>query len=606
MDSIRERREFDFGSLLQDTERLQTDLERSLSNIDDVKVRELAKDVSAMRVTGPTKESPPLAIAFVGQYDAGKSTILRALTGRSDIVIDSDVCTDKVTAYDWNGVRLLDTPGVHAGYPDHDETTYAAIDRADLLVFVITNELFGDTIGPHFRDLAFARNRAREILLVVNKMGQDSGTPEIKREDIEKVTKPLTARDFRTVFIDAHSVLDADSAQDEEEKDELLEIGNLNALVKALNEFVTDRGLTGRLTSPLFLLRAASEQASALLSVDLPEERAALELLHRKRSLLLAARAHLRSLMSGLVSRVVSDITSYGDEVAECVEPGKSEDDVERLHRAAQQRADDRSKALAEEALDCVKAELSELRRQLEALRDSVLARELRGRLEAGEPGAPSDLVTDVSGRGWDFKSAPKNLAEWPAKAKKIGDIANNIGDWAAKWATGPAAGGTKIGSATAASGSQAHQVVYNVGKFFGVKFQPWGAVKVARAIGNVGRVIAAVGGVLAVIAQIAEDKQKEDYRLQLRDARDSIRSAYRDSALAVQSAFWAQFEAFLKDFFDSELASIEEVVKDLVGRRSEREDANRTFATFVCRANQLIARVHAASPATSSGLLEA
>jgi hypothetical protein len=101
-------------------------------------------------------------------------------------------------------------------------------------------------------------------------------------------------------------------------------------------------------------------------------------------------------------------------------------------------------------------------------------------------------------------------------------------------------ADGASAFGASAARGSDAHNAVYNVGKFFGVKFQPWGAVKVARAIGNAGRVISVVGGVLAVVAQIAEDRQQQQYRLQLRDARDGARSAYRDSALSVQAVFTA------------------------------------------------------------------
>lgn len=60
-----------------------------------------------------------------------------------------------MTGYDWEGVQLLDTPGVHAGYADRDTTTYQTIDKADLLVFVITGELFDD--------LASTRDKAAEI-----------------------------------------------------------------------------------------------------------------------------------------------------------------------------------------------------------------------------------------------------------------------------------------------------------------------------------------------------------------------------------------------------------------------------------------------------------
>lgn len=581
-----DRASFEFGEILSATQQLQRDLRAATACSEDPKVKALEREVDEVRITGMSSDAPPLTIALVGQYNAGKSTILRVLTGREDIVIDSDVCTDAVTAYDWKGVRLLDTPGVHAGHPDHDEKTYAIIDRADLIVFVVTNELFDDTIGRHFRELAFARQHARRMLLVVNKMGQDPGSPETKQGDIEKVTAPLVLEDFRGVFVDARSWIEAQIA-DEEDRVDLLELANVGALTDALNGFIAERGLTGRLSAPLFTMRGIAEQASALLSTDFPQERAALELLHRKRSIFLASRGRLRTTMSGVIARAVVDIGSYGDEVAESIEPGKTEKDVEALHTRAQANASARSKALSDEARLCIETEFSELRRQLEALRDGVLARELTGQVESG---TPSDVgLGDFASLAWYARSKEEGLADWPAKAKKVGSVAKDIGNWAARWATGPTAEGASAFSATAARGSDAHKVVYNVGKFFGVKFQPWGAVKVARTIGNAGRLVSAVGGVLAVVAQIAEDRQQERYHLQLRDARDGVRSAYRDSALSVQTAFWEQFESFSKDFYDSELLAIDETVEDLVGKRSERKSGAEGFQNLERRAEKLI-----------------
>ncbi|MBM4369595.1 MAG: 50S ribosome-binding GTPase [Deltaproteobacteria bacterium] len=580
---------FEFGAILSETQQLQRDLRAATARSEDPKVKGLSREVDEVRIVGASGDAPPLTIAFVGQYNAGKSTILRVLTGREDIVIDSDVCTDAVTAYDWNGVRLLDTPGVHAGHPDHDEKTYAIIDRADLLVFVVTNELFDDTIGRHFRELAFTRQHARRMLLVVNKMGQDPGSPETKRPDIEKVTAPLALADFRGVFIDARAWIEAQEADDEDRAD-LLEIANVGALTAALNGFIAERGLAGRLSAPLFTMRGIAEQASALLSTDLPQERAALELLHRKRSILLASSGRLRTTMSGVIARAVADIGKYGDEVAEAIEPGKTEKDVEALHTAAQARASARSEALSDEARRCAETELGELRRQLEALRDGVLARELAGQVEGG---APSDVALgDFASPAWQARSKEEVLADWPAKAKKVGNVAKELGNWAARWATGQVAEGASAFSATAARGSDAHKAVYNVGKFFGVKFKPWGAVNVARAIGNAGRVISAVGGVLAVVAQIAEDRQQEQYRLQLREARDSVRSAYRDSAISVQAAVWEQLESFLADFYDSELLAIDEIVEDLVGKRGERKSGADAFQSLERRAAKLIDQV--------------
>ena len=227
----------------------------------------------------------------------------------------------------------------------------------------------------------------------------------------------------------------------------------------------------------------------------------------------------------------------------------------------------------------------------MDALSNGVLARELAGQVVVG---APSDVVLgDSASPAWDARSTGQAPSDWHAKGRKAGDVAKNIGSWAARWATGPAAAdGAAAFGTTAARGSDAHKAVYNVGKFFGVKFQSWGAVKVARNIGNAGRVIAAVGGVLAVVAQIAEDRQQDQYRLQLRNARDGVRSAYRDSALSVQAAFWERFDSFVADFYDSELLAIEDVVEDLIGKQSERKSGADAFQSLEQRASKLIDQI--------------
>ena len=40
-----------------------------------------------------------ISLAFIGQYSAGKSTIIKALTGEENIKIDSDIATSEVTNY---------------------------------------------------------------------------------------------------------------------------------------------------------------------------------------------------------------------------------------------------------------------------------------------------------------------------------------------------------------------------------------------------------------------------------------------------------------------------------------------------------------------------
>lgn len=79
-------------------------------------------------------ERRDLRLAFVGQYSSGKSTIISALTGNKDILIDANIATDKTTEYRWNNIILMDTPGILAGkVEEHDEITKAALKECDLI-----------------------------------------------------------------------------------------------------------------------------------------------------------------------------------------------------------------------------------------------------------------------------------------------------------------------------------------------------------------------------------------------------------------------------------------------------------------------------------------
>lgn len=578
---------FAFSDYLSRATKLRSQLVGVLGSSEDARLQALVAEVPEL-TSDEHDAAPPLSLAFVGQYNAGKSTIISALTKRRDIPIDSDVSTDTVTAYDWGGIQLLDTPGIHAGYREHDQRTYRAIDRADLVVFVITSELFDDVIGGHFRKLAFEKNKAHEILLVVNKMGQDPGSADTKRLDLEKVTRPLPIEQFGTVFIDALSFVEAFDETDAEDRADLFEIARFGDFLFSLNRFVADRDLMGRLTTPLFGIRSVAGQAKAHLDVEMPEERAALELLDRKQGLLISSKARLRGALSGLAAAAASDLVAYGDEVAEAIEPGSTEEGVKERHENAQRSAGARSERLYTDTKSVVENELRDLQRELGVLRDGILAQELRGQIESALRRSEYRRHGGSGSTAWHAPTG-EGPSDWRSRLNRVGDVADTLGRFAVKWSTGPFAQGARIGSATAARGSQAHQVVYHVGKFFGHSFKPWGAVNTARAIGNAGRAIAAVGGVLVVIAQVSEDRQQEKLRLQLRDARDSVRQEYRNAVRIIEDEFWSRFDRFSKELYENEIAAIDASRLEIVGQRDARTGASRVLSEVQSEATLLI-----------------
>ena len=230
--------------------------ERLLQKVKDV-LNQVGYHASALPNTVFDVEKP-ISIVFVGQFSAGKSTIIKALTGIKDIETGEGIKTLETHSYDWNGIEVVDTPGINTTIrPDHDEISYRAIARADMLVYVITEELFDDYVGQNFRKLLLEKDKAAEMVLVVNKMA-DVGNTEanqiIKREDLRKVTTPYSPEDLRTVFIDAESYLDSLTEEDPDIAEELRNRSNYDELVKTLNEFVKDKGISSRLTTVLYKL----------------------------------------------------------------------------------------------------------------------------------------------------------------------------------------------------------------------------------------------------------------------------------------------------------------------------------------------------------------
>lgn len=142
----------------------------------------------------------------------------------------------------------------------------------------------------------------------------------------------------------------------------------------------------------------------------------------------------------------------------------------------------------------------------------------------------------------------------------------------------------------------------YDLGKFFGAKFQPWGAVKVARAIGVVGRVIGTMASILGVLSQIREDRLREESEIAMRNARNEVRTAYRNAGHAVEDAFRLQVEAFLTEFYGTELGSVDRESAELTESKQERSVKAAKFAELARRAADLIGRVESARLTASDG----
>jgi small GTP-binding protein len=584
---------------LQDYNNLRAEAKHLLEGGSDDAIRDLIEDLPPSFKSIDTLEDAPISIGIVGQYDAGKSTLVKALTGRKDIPIDSDVCTSEVTSYNWNGVRLIDTPGIAAEQPEHDAETKRIVDQVDLLLFVITGGLFDDVTGPYFRELAFERDREREMLLVVNQMAVSPGTPEVKRGDIKKVTEPRSLEFFYTSFVDAKYHIKAEQAGDSDRRQKYLEVAQFGDFIEKLNAFIRQRGFIGKITTPFLQLRTVLEKVRELCGTSHPTECAAIELLQRRSDLLHRSKSRLRRTLRGELRKAKQDIVEYGDSVAESIVPSQTEEEIRAIEEKAEQKFRDRTDKLSQEADQIIEKEVNRLNKELQELQEGTLQRKIEGDVRelssqsVSQKNSPSTSPDSNSIRDIDDESG------WAERIRKASKATENIGLMLSKLSSGPNAGSEVLLSSTGASGSKTHKAVLGIGRAFNYKFKPWQAVNTAKHIGNVGRVLGTVGSILGVVAQVQEDKKEDQVAKKLQDCRNEIRSTYRDMAEEVDGKFWKRYKEVENGIYEAEIEATKERRTGLLKDRDTRTKVDETAAGLIHKIDRILDNLQA--PASNS-----
>ena len=125
-----------------------------------------------------------LRIMLYGAYNAGKSTMINALLGQELAVVNDIPTTDKIDQYSWQGMYLLDTPGVNAPI-DHEEVALEQLERCSTILFVI-REGDTDTDNIYARLLSLLQ-KEKKIFIILNHQLVDKEDQEKAANHIFKI-----------------------------------------------------------------------------------------------------------------------------------------------------------------------------------------------------------------------------------------------------------------------------------------------------------------------------------------------------------------------------------------------------------------------------------
>jgi len=503
-----------------------------------------------------------ISLAFSGQYSAGKSTMISALTGRSDINISADVATDEVKTYRWREIELWDTPGLFADRPDHTAKAEQALRDADLIVYCLTTNLFDNVTAADFRRLAFENGFAPKIFLVVNKLSMvdvDDTESYIANLtiSIDRTLSPHHLSSFNHAFIDAEEFREGVADGDES----LLRFSRFGGFIDRLNDWVKQQGLLARLDPPIRLGLTTIDEALATLPDGTFEQNPELFLLNQQLRIVQSQQRRTAAEVRRISTGVVQHVQLLGEQLLS----GELGEEEQKAESSFQARREEINKLAFNDLNGTLQGAYEQLQAKLDDFAREPFVAEYFASVEAGMAG-----------------SVPKRGGETGTKGNPVKDIAKDLLGKGAENFSFP---GGIMSTSSQVAGTTGHQLVYSVGKFLGKDFRPWEAVNIAKGLGQVVGILSIAMAAYSVYDHVNEESKAEERQRQaeqqLSEARSQIRKLAEAMAAQLQEIYQQEYDLPVigviverlnaaRDEVLAREASNKELVEGLSGYRSE------------------------------------
>ncbi|WP_255087761.1 GTPase [Synechococcus sp. Tobar12-5m-g] len=486
-----------------------------------------------------------LSLSFSGQFSAGKSTIISALTGNREIKISADVTTDSVTAYAWSGVELWDTPGLYANRIDHDEKAQKALRESDLVVYCLTTNLFDEVTARDFRQLAFEQGFAGKIFLVINKLSMEDVEYMDKyisnlTESINRTLSPHQLNKFPHAFIDAQDYRDGIATGNEQ----LVSFSRFPGFIDGLNSWVQSQGLLARLDPPIRLGLNAIDQSLASLPEPTFGDDPKLFLLNQQHRIVLNQRSRTAAEVKQIGTSCIQQLLELGEKLIE----GELGSEEQANKQAFDQRWEAINAAAYTELNATLQRDYQIIEAKLEEFAKENFVADYYAKVEASlTESAPRDGAPPQRGVGGLKETFKKLLDQGRDAVLKPGATQSKM-----------------LYDAKEVAGGSLHKVIYEGGKLLGFKFKPWGAVNAVKGAGNL-----MIGLSIAISAFEVYDVINQGVEAEKRDRQREkellvFRSALQQSAEATAARL---FEVYQSQY---DLEIIEKIASALTRARDE------------------------------------
>ena len=532
-------------------------------------------------------EKKKIRIVVAGQYSAGKSSIIRALTGNNRIKIGVGITTDVPKTYHWGDIEITDTPGIHTNIrPKHDERSNVQIKKADLLIFVITNELFDNALADHFKKLV--RVKAKGIMLVVNKMGRISGerkaTEEIIKKNIQTILSPLTPEELRITFIDAEEIIDANEMYQEREIDkaeyrESQKESGFESFIRNLEAFSREAGFAGRLTSTLNQLEGILKEAELSKSSNLNNsEKDLIKMLFLKQRRLLTEALEGQHKIDFQISELTRKIYRMGIEFTELI-GDTSEEELKSEFNSLNKEIEIMVKRTDNDISENISFLNNSFKKKEQALlRNPLIQRSLSTQREN------TSSYQGYSSSRDEYSMNYGSLSRRNTSQKLLKNVGNIMSSGLIK---GSIRSGFKIGGITNHFGSTIYKGLRTL------NINPFKALKMTRTFGKFGKMFGPIVMTISVIMDLQNKKEAEKREKALVEARANFRRYFHELEEKIETYFKGAISVYFEETLNKTLGELDSQFDEILNAAPSSDPESQEIKAYFQRTNALLKRIH-------------
>jgi Dynamin-like helical domain len=421
-----------------------------------------------------------------------------------------------------------------------------------------------------FKYLAYEKGYRWKMMLVVNKKSDEAGEEEQKianyHQSLATAIAPYKLDEFPLCFVAAKDYCEGI----DEEDAFLIEISHFPTFTDALNNFVERRASLTKFDTPIRIVLRQLEDAQNIVVRDSVKDTAFFELLSRLNRLVQQDRERLRTKVKSITLRLSATVVNEGADLADLL-------GVEKDFESAAKQVEARVQSYCEKAAEEIQREVETTLNSTQTAVTELFQGDLFSAFEARLSANQSFSVKSVT--------ASSDTAKLQRQVEVLKKISTNVGGEIRKLAVNSGAvGSSGFLAASQVAGSSAHQIVYNVGKFIGIKFAPWGAVNIAKNIANAMPFIGAAVSAVSVYMDVKAIEEEKKQQQELLDARLNLTSQFVSISKQLEDQANEQIREFESQFF----GTIEQQILEARQREEvEIKNSNHYFSELVDLRNE-------------------